>query len=327
MKIFKRNLIIIFLLLVSSITMLLVACNSLPLSQPEQSEATPLLASPVANTPSTQNPTVTTDQNATADETSTPINTPLSISSIRAGSKTPLSFDGILTATGTKPGSFLIRGWTQEEGLILQTGFDTDNEIFWAISPDTGQAQQLTNWSSPPIQSNEVLVAIDNLKKVNSRINVTTVSPDGQWVAGGIIDEPVLLVEQVGGTQSPVSLLSETEWGWFAQFMTWSPNSQRLAYVVGPGLYEIRVSNPIKLWDALPSKITWSPDGHFMAFTAPEEPQHPTDVYVVGVDGANLTNITNDDERVSGPIAWSPDGNKIAYSDHSQIWLVEIVME
>ena len=77
-------------------------------------------------------------------------------------------------------------------------------------------------------------------------------------------------------------------------------------------------SQTTSLEDSMPS---WSPDGAWIAFEArPHYPvQHAyggTDIYVMQLEGASLTNITNEKsiyQGNQGPIVWSPDGSHIAY--------------
>ena len=69
-------------------------------------------------------------------------------------------------------------------------------------------------------------------------------------------------------------------------------------------------------------QIGVSPDGKWIAFTGgmPQE-----DLYVVGIDGNNLRQLTNDSHKDRGP-SWSPDGSEIAInSDRSgryEIWSI-----
>ena len=51
---------------------------------------------------------------------------------------------------------------------------------------------------------------------------------------------------------------------------------------------------------------SWSPDGRRIAFSTGK------DLYVIDVDGANLSALTNDWQFDRDP-AWSPDGSRIAF--------------
>ncbi len=59
----------------------------------------------------------------------------------------------------------------------------------------------------------------------------------------------------------------------------------------------------------LATSVDLSPDGRWLAFTA-ASPQE--DVYLIGVDGGALTQLTNDADKDRG-VAWSPDGTQIAF--------------
>ena len=60
------------------------------------------------------------------------------------------------------------------------------------------------------------------------------------------------------------------------------------------------------------SEYAWSPDGHFLAFTA-EGVGSAFDVFIVNLDSGEVRNITNTDRTETSP-QWSPDGNLIAYT-------------
>ncbi len=56
----------------------------------------------------------------------------------------------------------------------------------------------------------------------------------------------------------------------------------------------------------------WSPDGSRLAFTGTNAPVEG-DIFVVGVDGQGLTNLTNTpDDATESAVSWSPDG-RIAF--------------
>jgi len=74
-----------------------------------------------------------------------------------------------------------------------------------------------------------------------------------------------------------------------------------------------------------------SPDGSFIVFTLRktdlEADRGRTDLWLVGVDGSRLKQLTTDPENDSNP-CWSPDG-KIVYfvsarSGSSQVWKIDI---
>ena len=68
----------------------------------------------------------------------------------------------------------------------------------------------------------------------------------------------------------------------------------------------------------------WSPDGTQLVFGATDNSGN-TDVYVVGVDGSDLTRLTTDAADDYQP-AWSPDGTQIAFrsSRDDKLWLMHV---
>ena len=108
----------------------------------------------------------------------------------------------------------------------------------------------------------------------------------------------------------------------------WSPDGSRIAFGAGgirlwesaTGLIS-QVSGTASLGGAQPS---WSPDGKRLAFTSL---QGNHDIWVVNLDGSQLTNLTNGAGQCSQP-AWSPDGTRIAFvSDrdgNDEIYLMNV---
>jgi Tol biopolymer transport system component len=66
-------------------------------------------------------------------------------------------------------------------------------------------------------------------------------------------------------------------------------------------------------WDENPA---WSPDGRYIAFIGSSpDGNGSSDIYVVNIDGSQLTNLTNSiaDDGSQGPPVWSPDGQNLAF--------------
>jgi Tol biopolymer transport system component len=56
----------------------------------------------------------------------------------------------------------------------------------------------------------------------------------------------------------------------------------------------------------------WSPDGLQLVFASAPDPFAPTDLYVIGMDGSGLRQLTDSVESEFYP-TWSPDGDQIAF--------------
>jgi Tol biopolymer transport system component len=107
---------------------------------------------------------------------------------------------------------------------------------------------------------------------------------------------------------------------------TWSPDGRKLAFVsIRNGLYEIYMMNddgthrtPITHNAATNTAPAWSPDGQRIAFVSRlrdliDPLGFNDDVFVVDVDGSHLRRLTYGGTQEYYP-AWSPDGQRIAYT-------------
>jgi hypothetical protein len=119
---------------------------------------------------------------------------------------------------------------------------------------------------------------------------------------------------------------------------SWSPDGSRVAYSVAevpPTTSQIRIvpalggaSELVVGHASRNSWPAWSPDGTRIAFTSNRTGD--SEIWVVGVDGGGLAQLTFDPAVDSSP-AWSPDGTRIAfYSNRSgnyDIWVMSATGE
>lgn len=145
-------------------------------------------------------------------------------------------------------------------------------------------------------------------------------SPDSRFVAYSRAAPPGTdraFVTPADGSSPPHDLgnFSDGAWG-----PTWAPDGERLAVAAERGLFVVNRdgTGPVKLTHGSYLEVgekgeaaEWSPDGRSIVFSA-GNPDDPTQVYLVGLDGAAERQISVDDWSAN-MATWSPDGSRIAY--------------
>jgi Tol biopolymer transport system component len=104
-----------------------------------------------------------------------------------------------------------------------------------------------------------------------------------------------------------------------AEFVTFSPDGQFVAYVTFPEGILWRAnrdgSNPVQLTDApmYPLNLRWSPDGSQILFCS-RAPEGRVRAYVTPSQGGTPRPILPEDKEGQSDPSWSPDGHKIVFS-------------
>lgn len=70
-----------------------------------------------------------------------------------------------------------------------------------------------------------------------------------------------------------------------------------------------------KVYNYLFLNPAWSPDGLWIAFSRSDREGGPDQLFVIGVDGSHLMQLTSGPESKTDP-SWSPDGKRIVYAEY-----------
>jgi Tol biopolymer transport system component len=152
-------------------------------------------------------------------------------------------------------------------------------------------------------------------------------SPDGARIAFVSIrnGQPGIYVMEADGS----NVIRLTDIGERSYPLCWSPDGTRIAFMYHGDNFEIYVVDadggnltqltttrwqmdappPINPWSVEPA---WSPDGTRIAFSSLRGVAPSTQIYVVDIDGSDLTRLTV--EGSGSYPAWSPDGERIAFT-------------
>jgi Tol biopolymer transport system component len=201
---------------------------------------------------------------------------------------------------------------------ILNTGCGGSAEAaVW--SPDGARVAYRNSYCDSSLHVIDLASGIDVFLVYSCCSGPFTWSPSGTkicFTGSGICAEPELAVVNADGSADPQILTSFGTWSYGA---TWSPDNAWIAVSSNYTIYRVSPDGAQALdlthgtyttSDAYPA---WSPDGSKLLFTRSSGTN--STIYVLNVDGSNLTALTNGTTR-DGKAVWWPDGSRIIFQSY-----------
>jgi len=135
-------------------------------------------------------------------------------------------------------------------------------------------------------------------------------SPDGRRVAFVRTANGVPAVYLCSARGGNVRMLVDN-----ASEPAWSPDGTTIAFERDLNIFTIGIDGTgltalTSSWQN--QQPAWSPDGAKIAFSRYENGPSGQNIYAMDADGANMTNVSQDDYDSYNP-AWSPDGTRIVF--------------
>ncbi len=169
------------------------------------------------------------------------------------------------------------------------------------------------------LTSRRVILKTDTATELSVHgFNNPQVSPDGTRVAYSTNDNLVFVAARdTGVIAARFDMVPDVTSGFYRP--TWTPDGRIVVaggfgnqglFVSDVGLTQLTRFDPML---AQPSDPAVSPDGTKVAFVLNGK------VYVIGLDGQNLTPLTDEDNDGDSLPTWSPDGAHIAYASGSHL--------
>ena len=218
-------------------------------------------------------------------------------------------------------------------GLVSEFKFSPDSQKIAVVSSNAlGNKKYSYDLIVIDLESNKVLKLLEGWENIY-RISW---SPDGERIAFGEIKgtyndtKYILISEKIFIINADGTNLTELTEG---REPVWSPKENKIAFVKWYGV-ENEIVTELSLVDLVTENITkiaenanspsWSPDGKKIAFIHSEYKRNEYgniideigDIFIADIETGDLTKLTGGDPniRISGPLAWSPDGKNIAFA-------------
>ena len=189
--------------------------------------------------------------------------------------------------------------------------------LTWNIESGGGSVSgsgTFTAGTEPGTYTNTVTVTATRGETTRSANATVTVEPDRiAFISGRKNDQFDIFIMNADGT----GLRRLTRFDVGPTKLSWSPDGRRIAYAREGNIFILTDDGnwniTVVLSESLEaSNLDWSPDGRKIVFEALSDESEEPEIYVVDIDGGNLTRLTKN-SFLDGSPSWSPDGSEIAF--------------
>ncbi len=223
----------------------------------------------------------------------------------------------VMNADGSNPVKLIsgigIPRWSPDGSKIV---FQRGDSIYIMNSDGSNQKFLIAPARSPSISPDGQYIAFDAgaINIVSAGVNLTDIKGG---IMGGVTPEMGrgIVVMNINGTN--IKRLTDDPGDEIMP--SWSPDGKKIVFTEGGIIIIMNAEGSnVKSTGQSGYYARWSPDGEHIAFLSERggdmfQGMKLDHIYLMDIDGTNITQLTFGDKRWDGLLDWSPDGTKIVF--------------